>query len=106
MVTVPAQSFWAPTRAKLIAAARDIPVVVRGRNRRETGKKEGIPGVWGVLESNELAGMTRTPLCFHASSGADDGGGGLGAKGSAILKECDELMYIQELKMEERFEEA
>ena len=107
MVTVPAQSFWAPTRAKLIAAARDMPVIVRG-GELEGGWKGGkeIPGVWGVLESNESAGMTRTPLCFHASSGADIGGGGLGADGSTILKECDELMYIQELKMVERFEEA
>jgi hypothetical protein len=50
--------------------------------------------------------MTRTPLCFHASSGADVGGGGLGAEGSTILKECDKLMYIQELKMVEKLEEA
>jgi hypothetical protein len=91
----------------LIAAARDIPVIVRG-GELEGGWKGGkeIPGVWGVLESNESAGMTRTPLCFHASSGADIGGGGLGAEGSTILKECDGLMYIQELKMVERFEEA
>jgi hypothetical protein len=59
-----------------------------------------------VLESNESAGITRTPVCFHASSGADVGGGGLGAEGSAILKECDGLMYIQESKMKERFEEV
>jgi hypothetical protein len=69
-------------------------------------RRKEIPAVWGVLESNESAGMTRTPLCFHASSGVDVGGGGLGAEGSTILKECDELMYIQELKMEERNEEA
>jgi hypothetical protein len=38
-----------------------------------------------VLASRESAGMTRTPVCFHASSGADVGGGGLGVEDSAIL---------------------
>jgi hypothetical protein len=36
--------------------------------------------------SNELAGMTRTPVCFHASSSGAVGGGGFGAEGSAIFK--------------------
>src|SRR5215469_18619770 len=43
MVTVPAQIFCAPARAKLIAAARSIP------------------GVCGVLRSSWSAGMTLTP---------------------------------------------
>src|SRR5262245_581037 len=43
MVTVPAHSFSAPTRALVIAAARLIP------------------GVWGVLESSVPAFTTRTP---------------------------------------------
>jgi TctA family transporter len=47
-VTVPAHSFWAPTRAKLIAAARFMP------------------GVWAVLVSSDPAGMTRTPSCFQS----------------------------------------
>jgi hypothetical protein len=48
MVTVPAHSFWAPTRAKLMAAARFMP------------------GVWAVLVSSDPAGMTRTPSCFQS----------------------------------------
>src|SRR5688572_29111104 len=48
MVTVPAQIFCAPTRAKLIAARRSMP------------------GVCAVLVSSEFAGMTRTPSCFQA----------------------------------------
>jgi hypothetical protein len=44
-----------------------------------------VPGVCAVLASRESAGMTRTPVCFHASSGADVGGGGLGVEDSAIL---------------------
>src|SRR5580693_7511605 len=52
MVTVPAHSFCAPTRAKLIAAARFMP------------------GVWAVFASSESAGITRTPVCFQPSSGA------------------------------------
>src|ERR1700730_14119610 len=47
MLTVPAQIFCAPTRAKLIAAVRSMP------------------GVCAVLGSSEEAGMTRTPSCFH-----------------------------------------
>src|SRR5262252_5697713 len=49
--TVPAHSFCAPTRAKLIAAARFMP------------------GVCGVLVSRDPAGMTRTPECFQRSCG-------------------------------------
>src|SRR4051795_8283358 len=48
MWTVPAQIFWAPTRAKLIAAARFIP------------------GVCGVLVSRLLPGITRTPFSFQS----------------------------------------
>src|SRR5258708_17039772 len=44
MVTVPAHSFCAPARAKLIAAARDMP------------------GVCGVLVSRSRPLTTRTPL--------------------------------------------
>ena len=58
IVTVPAHSFCAPTRAKLIAAARDMP------------------GVCGVLESRLLEGMTATPVCFHfGAEGSLDVGG-------------------------------
>src|SRR6266446_4773732 len=46
--TVPAQIFCAPTRAKLIAAARFIP------------------GVCGVLVSSWSPGMTLTPLVFQS----------------------------------------
>jgi hypothetical protein len=49
MVTVPAQSFWAPTRAKLIAAARDMPVIVRGGDWREVGKEERDTGCLGSV---------------------------------------------------------
>ena len=48
IVTVPAQIFWAPTRAKLIAAARFIP------------------GVWAVFGSSWSPGITRTPLVFQS----------------------------------------
>src|SRR4051812_33481181 len=44
MCTVPAHSFSAPTRAKLIAAARFMP------------------GVWAVLASSWSPGITRTPV--------------------------------------------
>src|SRR5438093_2149313 len=47
MLTVPAQIFCAPTRAKLIAALRSMP------------------GVCGVFGSSEWPGITRTPSCFH-----------------------------------------
>src|SRR5439155_17948262 len=47
MATVPAHSFCAPARAKLIAALRSMP------------------GVCAVLESSEWPGITRTPSCFH-----------------------------------------
>src|SRR5256714_6309318 len=50
MATVPAHSFCAPARAKLIAALRSMP------------------GVCGVLPSSECAGITRTPSCFHLGS--------------------------------------
>jgi len=50
IATVPAHSFWAPTRAKLIAALRSMP------------------GVCGVLPSSEWPGITRTPSCFHFGS--------------------------------------
>jgi hypothetical protein len=53
--------------------------------RKGKGREERVPGVWAVLASRESAGMTRTPVCFHASSGADVGGGGLGVDDSAIL---------------------
>src|SRR6516162_3669710 len=49
MLTVPAQIFWAPTRARLIAAARFMP------------------GVWAVFTSRELAGITRTPWVFQST---------------------------------------
>src|SRR5579864_4169008 len=48
MRTVPAQIFCAPTRAKLIAAARFIP------------------GVCGVLVSSWSPGMTFTPWVFQS----------------------------------------
>src|SRR5258708_36301964 len=48
MWTVQAQIFCAPTRAKLIAAARFIP------------------GVCGVLVSSWSPGMTLTPLVFQS----------------------------------------
>src|SRR5216684_6254412 len=48
MWTVPAQIFCAPTRAKLIAAARFIP------------------GVCGVLVSSWSPGITLTPLVFQS----------------------------------------
>src|SRR4051812_38360923 len=51
MCTVPAHSFWAPTRARVIAAARSMP------------------GVCAVLVSSEPPGTTRTPVCFHPSVG-------------------------------------
>src|SRR5688572_10447892 len=51
MTTVPAQSFSAPARARVIAAARLMP------------------GVWGVLMSSSLECTTRTPSCFHFRSG-------------------------------------
>jgi hypothetical protein len=51
MVTVPAQIFSAPARARLIAAARDMP------------------GVCGVFGSSESPGMTFTPL-WRQSTGA------------------------------------
>src|SRR5215470_16429695 len=47
MLTVPAQSFCAPARARSIAALRSMP------------------GVCGVLGSSAWPGMTRTPSCFH-----------------------------------------
>src|SRR6185295_7368427 len=50
MLTVPAHSFCAPARAKLIAALRSMP------------------GVCAVLESSEWPGITRTPSCFHFGS--------------------------------------
>src|SRR5215475_6664050 len=48
MLTVPAQIFWAPTRARLMAAARFMP------------------GVCAVLTSREFAGITRTPCVFQS----------------------------------------
>src|SRR5918911_5693897 len=48
--TVPAQIFWAPTRARLIAALRSMP------------------GVCAVFGSSEWPGITRTPSCFHFGS--------------------------------------
>src|SRR5881628_2131399 len=48
IVTVPAQSFRAPARAKSIAAARLMP------------------GVWGVFGSSSCARTTRTPPCFQS----------------------------------------
>src|SRR5665213_2510690 len=50
MCTVPAHSFCAPTRAKLIAALRSMP------------------GVCAVFASSWLAATTRTPSCFQAAS--------------------------------------
>src|ERR1043166_10183371 len=50
MATVPAHSFCAPARAKLIAALRSMP------------------GVCGVLPSSEEPGITRTPSCFQRGS--------------------------------------
>src|SRR5712691_8203656 len=50
MTTVPAQSFSAPARAFVIAAARFMP------------------GVCAVLMSSSFACTTRTPRCFHFDS--------------------------------------
>src|SRR6516164_909226 len=50
MWTVPAHSFCAPTRAKVMAALRSMP------------------GVWGVFGSSSVPGITRTPSCFQRSS--------------------------------------
>src|SRR6185436_5112423 len=50
MTTVPAQSFSAPARACVIAAARFIP------------------GVCGVLVSSSPARTTRTPWYFHRAA--------------------------------------
>src|SRR6478672_2498678 len=47
MLTVPAQSFCAPARARLMAALRSMP------------------GVCAVFGSSEWPGITRTPSCFH-----------------------------------------
>jgi hypothetical protein len=50
-----------------------------------------IPGVWAVLESRESDGMTRTPVCFHASSGGPVGGSV--NVGVAILRQSNFLLY-------------
>src|SRR3954466_8948888 len=50
MLTVPAQSFCAPARARLMAALRSMP------------------GVCAVFGSSEWPGTTRTPSCFHFGS--------------------------------------
>src|SRR4051812_23699526 len=50
MLTVPAQSFCAPARAKLMAALRSMP------------------GVCAVFGSSEWHGITHTPSCFHFGS--------------------------------------
>src|SRR5574337_603746 len=50
MCTVPAHSFCAPTRVKVIAAWRSMP------------------GVWAVFASSWSPGMTRTPSCFQRGS--------------------------------------
>src|SRR5690348_15858848 len=50
ITTVPAQSFSAPARACVIAAARFMP------------------GVCGVVMSSSFACTTRTPACFHLDS--------------------------------------
>src|SRR5215467_3779954 len=47
MLTVPAQIFCAPARARLTATLRSMP------------------GVCAVLGSSEDPGITRTPSCFH-----------------------------------------
>jgi hypothetical protein len=52
MVTVPAQSFRAPTRSPLIAAARCMP------------------GVWAVLVSSASPGTTRTPPVRQSGAGS------------------------------------
>src|SRR5215510_12208506 len=54
ITTVPAQSFSAPARAWVMAAARFMP------------------GVCGVLMSSSLECTTRTPWYFHFGSGALD----------------------------------
>src|SRR6266436_9739641 len=51
MTTVPAQSFSAPARAWVMAAARFMP------------------GVCAVLMSSSLERTTRTPVYFHFGSG-------------------------------------
>jgi hypothetical protein len=62
--------------------------LVRGGDDGKRGKRgREVPGVWAVLESRESAGMTRTPVCFHASSGTEVGGGGFGVEDSAISKD-------------------
>lgn len=40
--------------------------------------------------------MTRTPVCFHASSGALVGGGGLGVDDSAIFGNRNEMSECTE----------
>src|SRR6267378_8210118 len=52
MTTVPAQSFSAPARAWVMAAARFMP------------------GVCGVLTSSSLEWTTRTPSYFHLGLGS------------------------------------
>src|SRR3979411_3290153 len=50
IATVPDQIFWAVTGGWLMAALR------------------ARPGVWAVLGSSVLPGITRTPSCFHFGS--------------------------------------
>ncbi len=68
MWTVPAHSFWAPTRARSIAAARVMP------------------GVWGVLASSWSPGTTLTPVCFQPSGGIGVGASSLGMGLAAVLE--------------------
>ena len=49
-----------------------VVVVVKGREGK--GAREDVPGVWAVLVSRLSPGITRTPVCFHASSGGAVGG--------------------------------
>lgn len=83
IVTVPAQSFWAPTRAKLMAAARDMP------------------GVWAVLVSRLSAGTTQTPLCFHGGS-LLEGTTGDGAVSAIIAVPCEEWKTAGDNKDEKK----
>jgi hypothetical protein len=54
--------------------------------------------------SSESAGMTRTPVCFHASSGGAVGGGGFGTEGSAILKGMRCFYVCTRIKMRDWME--
>src|SRR5689334_17014558 len=77
MCTVPAHSFWAPTRAKLLAAARFMP------------------GVCAVFVSSWSAGITRTPSCFQSvGCGCVMAGGLLGRGRRQHLLQLARLVHL------------